>query len=121
MVARDDLIDGGAAHLTEIIRAVRALNPQVTIEVLTSDFQGSEDSLRTLLEAEPEIFNHNIETVRTLTPRVRHRATYECTLFVLRTVHHLAPQIFVKSGLMVGLGETTEEVYETIRDPKERV
>lgn len=116
MVARDDLADGGALHLTKIIHEVRALNPHVTIEVLTSDFSGNEEALATVLAAEPEVFNHNIETVRALTPRVRHRATYERTLWLLRTCSTQASHLLVKSGFMVGLGETEEEIQETIRD-----
>lgn len=116
MVARDDLIDGGANHLAHIITAVRSLNPQSTVEVLTSDFQGDENSIQKVLDAEPEIFNHNIETVRALTPRVRHKATYEKTLSVLKYAANRAPHILVKSGFMVGLGESVEEVHETIQD-----
>lgn len=116
MVARDDLPDFGAAHIAAIIRAVRAENPNVSIEVLTSDFSGSTASLDTVLAEAPEIFNHNIETVRSLTPRVRHKATYERTLEVLRHAKQSGKTAFVKSGIMVGLGETEEEVKETIRD-----
>ena len=116
MVARDDLPDGGANHLARIVSAVRTLNPQSTIEVLTSDFQGNETSIQKVITAKPEIFNHNIETVRALTPRVRHKATYERTLTVLNYVATQAPHTLVKSGFMVGLGETQEEVHETIRD-----
>ncbi len=119
MVARDDLPDGGASHLAKIIAEIRLRKPDVTIEVLTSDFDGNEASLRTILEANPEIFNHNVETVRRLTPRVRHKATYERSLSILKNCSLAAPHIFVKSGLMVGLGETVEEVQETICDMKE--
>jgi lipoic acid synthetase len=114
MVARDDLSDGGAAHIARIIRAVRCAHPNGTIEVLTSDFAGSHASLDCVLEAAPEIFNHNIETVRALSSRVRHKASYERTLDVLAYVKGRAR--FVKSGIMVGLGESEEEVQETIRD-----
>lgn len=117
MVARDDLEDGGAFHLGQIISKVREVNPGVTIEVLTSDFEGNETALQKVLEAKPEIFNHNIETVRGLTPRVRHKATYDRSLFVLSHVKALAgDKIIVKSGLMLGLGEEVEEVKETLRD-----
>lgn len=116
MVARDDLPDGGAHHLAKIIKEVRVLNPGITIEVLTSDFNGNERSLHILIDANPDIFNHNIETVRALTPRVRHRASYDRTLAVLRAYKMLAPQTIIKSGLMVGLGETEEEVKQTIDD-----
>ena len=86
MVARDDLQDGGASHLKHVVHSIRALNRDVTIELLTSDFQGSKESLALLLENPPEIFNHNVETVRRLTPRVRHRATYERSLGIYRSV-----------------------------------
>ncbi len=115
MVARDDLPDGGAAHLVSIIEEVRKEN-DVTIEVLTSDFCGNEKAIQTVLDAKPEIFNHNIETVRFLTPRVRHKATYERTLSVLRYCSEHGSDIRVKSGLMVGLGEMDAQVRETIDD-----
>lgn len=118
MVARDDLPDGGAEHLTNIIRITRQENPDVTIEVLTSDFNGNLDALKCVLEAKPEIFNHNIETVRALTPRIRHKATYERTLSTLHYANSFSPQTKIKSGLMIGLGESEEEVKETIRDLK---
>ncbi len=117
MVARDDLADGGAHHLAEVIAAIRQQVPEATIEVLTSDFAGIFSSLDLILRAKPEIFNHNIETVRNLTPRVRHKATYDRTLSVLNYVKKQGdPLLLVKSGLMVGLGETESEVFETLRD-----
>ncbi len=118
MVARDDLSDGGAAHLTKVILAIRAASPNTTIEVLTSDLSGSQLALDTVLEAEPEIFNHNLETVRAMTPRVRHTATYDRTLSVLRYVNKNKKGLtrFVKSGIMVGLGETDAQVKETLGD-----
>jgi lipoic acid synthetase len=116
MVARDDLPDGGAAHLGEIIRATRQENPSCTIEVLTSDFHGNFNALDLVLEKHPEVFNHNIETVRALSPRVRHKATYDRTLSVLRYVTESKKIDFIKSGIMVGLGETESQVQETIRD-----
>ncbi len=118
MVARDDLLDGGADHLVKTVQAIRSESPGTTIELLTSDFQGDEASLVRVLESQPEIFNHNIETVRELTPKVRHRATYERTLAVLRYVKRKStnPYTLVKSGLMVGLGETVEQVEQTICD-----
>ena len=100
----------------EIIHAIREENPSSTVEILTSDFSGDEKPLDIVLEAKPEIFNHNIETVRRLTPRVRHRATYDRTLNVLSYVKAQKIVPFVKSGIMVGLGESEEEVEETIRD-----
>ncbi|MBI2742800.1 MAG: lipoyl synthase [Chlamydiales bacterium] len=116
MVARDDLPDGGAAHMAEIIREVRRHDPEVTIELLTSDFNGNLASVDRILEERPEIFNHNIETVRSLTPRVRHKATYERTLAVLKHVKESGKVLFVKSGIMLGLGESEAEVKETIAD-----
>ena len=116
MVARDDLEDGGALHLAKIIEQIRRVTPSVTIEVLTSDFQGNLSALDTVLLAKPDIFNHNIETVRLLTPRVRHKAQYDRTLQILHYVHSQNKVSFVKSGLMLGLGETSEQVKETIQD-----
>ncbi len=116
MVARDDLIDKGASHLAKIIKEIRKEVPSATIEVLTSDLSGDEQAIRTVLSEKPEIFNHNIETVRELTPRVRHKATYDRTLQVLSAAKG---HCIVKSGLMVGLGETEEMVKQTICDLKE--
>ena len=116
MVARDDIIDFGALHLANIIDSIRKENPETTIEVLTSDFCGNENSITTVLNQNPDVFNHNIETVRRLTPRVRHKATYDRTLQVLNYARKQAPKIKIKSGIMVGLGETKEEVFETIND-----
>lgn len=118
MVARDDLQDGGAAHIAKIIRKTRQVNLGCTIEVLTSDFEGKFASIDTVLADPPEIFNHNIETVKRLTPRVRHKATYENTLEVLQYVARSGRCLHVKSGIMVGLGETKDEVFATIDDLK---
>lgn len=121
MVARDDLSDGGSEHLVEVIKEVRRINPGVTIEVLTSDFEGKKEAWQKVLKASPHIFNHNIETVRELTPRVRHKATYDRTLELLDYVasNRLHPSMKVKSGFMLGLGETEEQVYQTLKDLKE--
>lgn len=118
MVARDDLQDGGAKHLTKVIEVLRQKVPGVTVEVLTSDFEGNFEALKLVLDSTPEVFNHNIETVRRLTPRVRHKATYERTLAVLKymSTYRLDKRIKIKSGIMVGLGESEEEVKETILD-----
>lgn len=116
MVARDDLPDQGANHITKIIQTIHQENVGATVEVLTSDFSGDEKLLDIVIDAKPEIFNHNIETVRRMTPRVRHKATYERTLDVLRYVKSQNIVPFVKSGIMVGLGETLDEVKETIDD-----
>ncbi|MCH9612420.1 MAG: Lipoyl synthase [Chlamydiia bacterium] len=116
MVARDDLPDKGAAHLVEIMQRVRNDHPTCTIELLTSDFLGDHRALDLILEEEPEVFNHNLETTRSLTPRVRHTATYERSLEVLSYVKASKKAHFVKSGLMVGLGETSSDVEETLSD-----
>jgi lipoic acid synthetase len=118
MVARDDLEDGGASHLAKIIQAIKKDTPDSTIEVLTSDFSGNLEALQVILDAEPNIFNHNIETVRELTPRVRHKATYDRSLRVLKYVKEHS-SIITKSGIMVGLGETEEQVQEALQDLKE--
>jgi len=116
-VARDDLPDGGAEHFRRTIAAVRALNPGVILEVLTPDFNGRDESIDAVLSAHPQIFNHNLETVRRLTPAVRHRATYDRSLSVLHKVkERLGDRIFTKSGLMLGLGETEEELFDAMED-----
>ncbi|MBU8597958.1 lipoyl synthase [Shouchella clausii] len=115
-VARDDLKDGGAAVFAETVRAVRRKNPFCTIEVLPSDMLGNESSLQTLMDARPNIMNHNIETVRRLTPKVRARAKYDRTLEFLRRAKEMHPDIPTKSSLMVGLGETKEEILGTMDD-----
>ncbi|MFB5166206.1 lipoyl synthase [Parageobacillus toebii] len=115
-VARDDLKDGGAAVFAETVRAIRRKNPFTTIEVLPSDMGGVYENLKTLMDARPDILNHNIETVRRLTPRVRARATYERSLEFLRRAKELQPAIPTKSSIMVGLGETKEEIIEAMDD-----
>lgn len=115
-VARDDLADEGAAHFAACVRATRARLPEATIEVLVPDFHGRGECIRTVCEARPEVFNHNIETVARLQKRVRPAARYQRSLDVLRTAKMLDPRIVTKSGIMLGLGETREEVIETFRD-----
>ncbi|WP_332695774.1 lipoyl synthase [Halalkalibacter lacteus] len=115
-VARDDLKDGGSTVFAETVRAVRRRNPFCTIEILPSDMLGGYDNLKTLMDARPNIMNHNIETVRSLTPRVRARATYERTLEFLRRAKEMHADIPTKSSLMIGLGETKEEIIETMDD-----
>ncbi|WP_027410068.1 lipoyl synthase [Anoxybacteroides tepidamans] len=115
-VARDDLKDGGAAVFAETVRAIRRKNPLTTIEVLPSDMGGVYENLKTLMDARPDILNHNIETVRRLTPRVRARATYERSLEFLRRAKELQPDIPTKSSIMIGLGETKEEIIEAMDD-----
>jgi lipoic acid synthetase len=116
-VARDDLPDGGAGHFHDTIERVRALNPRTVIEVLVSDFQDCDADIETVLAARPNIYNHNLETVRRLTPSVRHRATYDRSLSVLRKVRDkTGGGIYTKSGLMLGLGETESELMEALAD-----
>jgi lipoic acid synthetase len=116
-VARDDLADGGAAHFHAVIAAVRRVNPGIIIEILTPDFQDDDAAIDTVLAARPHIFNHNLETVRRLTPSVRHRATYDRSLSVLGKVKRKAGNtVHTKSGMMLGLGETEAEVVEAMRD-----
>ena len=115
-VARDDLSDGGASHFKRVIERVREVNPGVLIEVLTPDFQDDDSAIDAVISARPEIFNHNLETVRSLTPEVRSVATYDRSLSVLAKVKKRVPGIYTKSGLMLGLGETKEELLETMAD-----
>jgi len=116
-VARDDLEDGGAEHFRQTIEAVRELSPQITIEVLTPDFLDRDNAIETVLTANPHVFNHNLETVRRLTPAVRSRATYDRSLSVLAKVKaKRGNAIHTKSGLMLGLGETESEVLEALAD-----
>jgi lipoic acid synthetase len=116
-VARDDLVEGGADHFRRTIEAVRALNPGIIIEVLTPDFNDRDVSLDLVLAAQPHIFNHNLETVRRLTPVVRSRATYDRSLSVLAKVRARTPAFTrTKSGLMLGLGETEHELFSALAD-----
>jgi lipoic acid synthetase len=115
-VARDDLADGGAQHFVETIEAIRAVAPEIVIEVLTPDFHAKEECLRLVAGARPHIFNHNLETVERLTPLVRSRAKYAVSLAVLRRMKEIAPEIVTKSGLMLGLGETEPELFQAMDD-----
>jgi lipoic acid synthetase len=116
-VARDDLKDGGAAHFKQTIDAVRELNPGIVVEVLVPDFNDNDAAIDTVIEAVPEIFNHNLETVRRLTPTVRSRATYDRSLRVLAKVKsRCGDRIYTKSGIMLGLGETEVELLTALRD-----
>ncbi len=117
MVARDDIEDGGAAHLAKCIRAIHKETPQVLVEILISDLHGKESSLAAVLESAPVVLAHNIETIDRLTKFVRDgRAKYAQTLHVLENSKRLAPDIYTKSSIMLGLGETEEEVIATMRD-----
>jgi lipoic acid synthetase len=116
-VARDDLADGGAEHFRQTIEAVRAANPGIVVEVLVPDFLDRDASIDTVLSANPEIYNHNLETVRRLTPSVRSRATYDRSLSVLRKVKEKRDDgLYTKSGLMLGLGETEDELFTAMED-----
>jgi lipoyl synthase len=116
-VARDDLKDGGAEHFRQTIEKVRELNPGIVIEVLVPDFLDNEVAIDNVLAANPHIYNHNLETVRRLTPSVRHRATYDRSLTVLKKVKaRRGDTIYTKSGVMLGLGETEEELLQAMRD-----
>jgi lipoic acid synthetase len=115
-VARDDLKDGGAAIFAETIRAIRRKAPQTGVEVLIPDFQGDWDALKVVMDAEPDVLNHNVETVARLSDRVRSRAKYSRSLELLRRAKEMKPHIPTKSSIMVGLGETFEELYEAMDD-----
>ncbi|KKK38209.1 lipoyl synthase [Mesobacillus campisalis] len=115
-VARDDLKDGGANVFAETVRAVRRRNPFCSIEVLPSDMGGVYDNLKMLMDAKPDILNHNIETVKRLSPKIRARATYERSLEFLRRAKQMNASIPTKSSIMIGLGETKEEIMETMDD-----
>jgi lipoic acid synthetase len=116
-VARDDLADGGSNHFNQTIEAVRKLNPGIVIEVLVPDFNDNDTSIDAVLAARPHIFNHNLETVRRLTPEVRHRATYDRTLSVLAKAKFKGgDSLYTKSGMMLGLGETEPEVVTAMQD-----
>lgn len=119
-VARDDVADGGAEHFARTIAAVRQANPGIVIEILVPDFNGKDAALQAVMEAVPEIFNHNLETVERLTPLVRSRAMYHRSLEVLLRAKQMAEaagnRVATKSGLMLGLGETLEEVGQAMDD-----
>lgn len=115
-VTRDDLSDCGAEHFAKTIKNIRKLCPGTTIEVLIPDLKGIERNLDIVIEANPDVINHNIETVERLYDSVRPEANYERSLFVLKYVKKKAPQILSKTGIMVGLGETDEEIYKVMDD-----
>jgi lipoyl synthase len=116
-VARDDLKDGGAEHFRQTIEKVRELNPGIVIEVLVPDFLDNDVAIENVLAANPHIYNHNLETVRRLTPSVRHRATYDRSLSVLKKVKEKRGNtIYTKSGIMLGLGEREEELFQALHD-----
>ena len=116
MVNRDELKDGGAAILAETVRSIHAATDSTTVEVLSSDLMGDRESIRIACESHPEIMSHNLETVRRLTPSVRSRSTYERSLAFLRIAKEVDPDSVTKSSLMLGLGETRDEVLEAMDD-----
>lgn len=119
-VARDDIPDGGAEHFRQTIEAVRAANPGIVIEVLVPDFLDKDFAIDAVLSANPHVYNHNLETVRRLTPEVRSRATYDRSLSVLRKVKEKrGDDIYTKSGIMLGLGETENELMIALADLRE--
>lgn len=113
-VTRDDLKDGGAGFWAATIRKIRELNPQITIESLIPDFNADPDLIRTVVDAGPDVISHNMETVRRLTPKVRSTARYDRSLKVISIISESG--IVAKSGIMVGLGETEEEIFQTMDD-----
>jgi len=115
-VTRDDLPDGGASFFAATIRAVKEQLPEATVEVLTPDFKGDINALHTVLEAGPDVFNHNVETVERLQAGIRPQANYNVSLDVLRNAAAWNGNVLVKSGLMLGLGETEDEIFQTLKD-----
>lgn len=115
-VDRDDLEDGGASQFVQTIAAIRHQNPGVTVEILTPDFLGKKGALETVVEARPDVYNHNVETVPRLYPQVRPKARYFHSLYLLKRVKELDPSIFTKSGFMLGLGEERQEISQVMND-----
>ncbi len=121
-VARDDLKDGGANHFSRVIAAIQKMDSSIIIEVLVPDFHADDSCIQTVLDARPDIYNHNMETVERLTPMVRSRAKYRTSLQVLRRAKELSScgrGIVTKSGIMLGLGETEPEIFQTMDDLRE--
>ena len=116
-VTRDDLTDGGAEHFANCIYEIRKITPDVKIEILTPDFKGNENSLNTIIKARPDVFNHNIETVKNVFRQARPQGDYDCSLEVLKYIKDNS-DIITKSGLMIGLGETFEDIEQTLLDLK---
>jgi lipoic acid synthetase len=115
-VTRDDLEDGGAVHFANVIKEIKKLNSEIIIEVLVPDFRGKFESVKKVVDAGPDIFNHNLETVPCLYSKIRKGADYKRSLLVLKTAKKINPQIITKSGLMTGLGETQKQVLKTMDD-----
>jgi lipoic acid synthetase len=118
-VARDDVKDGGADHFVRTITAIRKMDPSIIVEVLVPDFHAQDWCIQIVLDAGPDIYNHNMETVERLTPLVRSRAKYQTSLRVLRRAKELASSVVTKSGVMLGLGEKETELFQTMDDLRE--
>ena len=118
-VARDDRKDGGADHFAHTITAIREMDPSVIVEVLVPDFHAEDWCIQIVLDAGPDVFNHNMETVERLTPLVRSRAKYRTSLQVLRRAKELSSKVVTKSGVMLGLGEKETELFQTMDDLRE--
>jgi lipoic acid synthetase len=116
MVNRDDLADGGASVMAATVRSIRKRSPACSVEVLTSDFMGSREAIRAVVESAPDIVSHNVETVRRLTPRIRSRSSYDRSVEFLRLSKEIDPACVTKSSIMLGLGEELEEVLQTMKD-----
>ena len=116
-VCRDDIEDGGAEHIAKTIKAIKILCPTTIVESLIPDFAGNVESIKKIVQSGPQVISHNIETVKRLASKIRdRRASYEQSLFVLKTCKSLNPLIYTKSSIMLGLGETEEEIIETMKD-----
>jgi lipoic acid synthetase len=115
-VTRDDLIDGGAGHFAAVVRAIKKHSPETAVEVLIPDFMGEISSLKTIIDAAPDVISHNMETVAGLYPAVRPKAKYRRSLELIQSIKKLNPKIRSKSGIMLGLGETKEQVHELFDD-----
>ncbi len=115
-VARDDLADEGAGQFAMTIRAIREINPHTKVEILIPDFSARPELLKVVVDAAPEVISHNVETVRRLSPKIRPQADYNRSLEVLKSLKELEPGLLTKTSLMVGLGETVEEITELMRD-----
>src|SRR5437879_7251578 len=113
-VDRDDLKDGGAMIFAETVREIRKLDEDVKIELLTPDFQGSLESVKTIIDAGPDIFSHNIETIRRLYPAIRFKSDYTTSFGLLKAAKEMNREIFIKTGIMIGLGEEKEEIVDVM-------
>ncbi|PWI48777.1 lipoyl synthase [Candidatus Heimdallarchaeota archaeon B3_Heim] len=119
-VTRDDLPDGGASHLANCIRTIKQEMPSTLIEILIPDFKGNVQSLKTIANAKPEVIGHNMETTETFTPKIRDpRAKYQQSLSVLKTLKNIDPEIFTKSSIMLGFGETDKQILTSLKDLKD--